>query len=214
MINKKPTIQMVADKAGVSRGTVDRVLNNRSHVSPDVYERVMAAIQETGYLTPRSTYQKTLFGQGFPPIKLGVLLPNWTGHFRWEIMRGIEAAQAELTDFHVKILVEECETDIPEESIEKLDALLKEGIQGAAVCTMNDSSIEEKIRSLTEKDIPVITFNSDLPGTDRLCFIGQDYTKSGRIAAELMSKCIPPSGKILAAAGNLEFDGHLSLIHI
>ena len=55
---------MVADKAGVSRGTVDRVLNNRSHVSPDVYERVMAAIQETGYLTPRSTYQKTLFGQG------------------------------------------------------------------------------------------------------------------------------------------------------
>ena len=60
---------MVADKAGVSRGTVDRVLNNRSHVSPDVYDRVMAAIQETGYLTPRSTYQKTLFGQGFPPIK-------------------------------------------------------------------------------------------------------------------------------------------------
>lgn len=58
MINKKPTIQMVADKAGVSRGTVDRVLNNRSHVSPDVYDRVMAAIQETGYLTPRSTYQK------------------------------------------------------------------------------------------------------------------------------------------------------------
>ena len=154
MINKKPTIQMVADKAGVSRGTVDRVLNNRSHVSPDVYERVMAAIQETGYLTPRSTYQKTLFGQGFPPIKLGVLLPNWTGHFRWEIMRGIEAAQAELTDFHVKILVEECETDIPEESIEKLDALLEAGIQGAAVCTMNDPSIEEKIRSLTQKDIP------------------------------------------------------------
>ena len=208
MINKKPTIQMVADKAGVSRGTVDRVLNNRSHVSPDVYERVMAAIQETGYLTPRSTYQKTLFGQGFLPIKLGVLLPNWTGHFRWEIMRGIEAAQAELTDFHVKILVEECETDIPEESIEKLDALLEAGIQGAAVCTMNDPSIEEKIRSLTQKDIPVITFNSDLPGTDRLCFIGQDYNKSGRIAAELISKCIPSTGRILAAAGNLEFDGH------
>ena len=35
-MKKKPTIQMVAEKAGVSRGTVDRVLNNRSHVSPDV----------------------------------------------------------------------------------------------------------------------------------------------------------------------------------
>ena len=73
---------------------------------------------------------------------------------------------------------------------------------------MNDPSIEEKIRSLTEKDIPVITFNSDLPGTDRLCFIGQDYTKSGRIAAELMSKCIPHPAKYLPRPATWNSNGH------
>ena len=35
-MQKRPTIQMVAERAGVSRGTVDRVLNNRSYVRADV----------------------------------------------------------------------------------------------------------------------------------------------------------------------------------
>ena len=34
-MQKRPTIQMVAERAGVSRGTVDRVLNNRSYVRAD-----------------------------------------------------------------------------------------------------------------------------------------------------------------------------------
>ena len=93
---------MVADMAGVSRGTVDRVLNNRAHVSPEVYERVMDAIQSTGYLSPRNAYQKTLLNQNFTPLKIGVLLPNWSGHFKWEVSDGIEAAQSELSDFNVK----------------------------------------------------------------------------------------------------------------
>lgn len=208
MPNKKPTIQMVADMAGVSRGTVDRVLNNRAHVSPEVYERVMDAIQSTGYLSPRNAYQKTLLNQNFTPLKIGVLLPNWSGHFKWEVSDGIEAAQSELSDFNVKIVVEECQTDIPEENLEKLENLIRQNVQGIALCTVNDPSIKDRISQLDEHGIPVITFNSDLPDSRRLCFVGQDYKKSGRIAAELMGKCIPQTGKILAAVGNLEFDGH------
>ena len=47
---KKVTIAMVAEKAGVSRGTVDRVLNNRPHVSPDQRASVMEAIRELNYI--------------------------------------------------------------------------------------------------------------------------------------------------------------------
>lgn len=201
---------MVADMAGVSRGTVDRVLNNRSHVRPAVYEKVMAALKETGYLTPRNAYQKTLFEQNYPPLKLGVLLPNWSGHFKWEIERGIEAAREELAEFHVTIITEECSTDIPDDTLLHLQNLLDQEVQGLAVCAVNDSQICRRISLLQKKGIPVITFNSDLPESSRLCFVGQDYKKSGRIAAELISKCIPKDAGILAAVGNLEFDGHRS----
>ena len=207
-MKKKPTIQMVAEKAGVSRGTVDRVLNNRSHVSPDVHDRVMKAIQETGYLSPRQAYQTKLSKVSYPKIKLGVLLPNWTGHFKTEVLRGIEAARSELEDFHVEIILKECQTDIPGEVIELLDELLDEEVKGIAMCAINNPSIETHVSALTENNFPVITLNSDLPDSKRLCFIGQDYNKSGRIAAELLSKCIPSSGNILAAVGSLEFDGH------
>jgi len=205
---KRPTIQMIAEKAGVSRGTVDRVLHNRSYVSPDVRNRVLDAIQEIGYLSPRQVHKRVLSEGAFSPIKLGVLLPNWTGHFKSEILRGIDAARKALTDFHVNIDLVECRTDIPEETIELLDTLVEQGAQGIAICSVNAPSIEKKVSELADMNIPVITFNSDLPNSRRLCFVGQNYKQSGRIAAELMSKCIPAMGKILAVVGNLEFDGH------
>lgn len=208
IMGKRPTLQMVAEIAGVSRGTVDRVLHNRSYVNPDVRARVLEAIQETGYLAPRQAHQSVVADNTFSTLKLGVLLPNWTGHFKNEILRGVDAARKDLEDFQVQIIVEECKTDIPEETIELLDNLIAQNVHGIALCSIDDPSIEKKVSSLVEQNIPVITFNSDLPDSNRLCFVGQNYEQSGRIAAELMSKCIPTTGKILAVVGNLEFDGH------
>ena len=207
-MGKRPTIQMIAEKAGVSRGTVDRVLHNRSYVDPEVRALVLDAIQEIGYLSPRQAHKRTVSEGAFSPIKLGVLLPNWTGHFKTEILRGIDAARTNLADFHVRIVIVECKTDIPEETIELLDTLMAQNVQGIALCSVNAPSVEKKISALVDQNIPVITFNSDQPNSKRVCFVGQNYKQSGSIAAELMSKCIPAAGKILAVVGNLEFDGH------
>jgi DNA-binding LacI/PurR family transcriptional regulator len=46
---KRPTIDDVASAAGVSRGTVSRVLNGGHWVSPDSHASVTAAIKKTGY---------------------------------------------------------------------------------------------------------------------------------------------------------------------
>lgn len=43
------TLEIVAKKAGVSRSTVSRVVNNHPNVREDVRERVLGIIQETGY---------------------------------------------------------------------------------------------------------------------------------------------------------------------
>lgn len=145
--------------------------------------------------------------------KIGVLLPNWTGHFRSEILRGIEAARKDLEDLQVEIFVEECQTDVPQETSELLDCLLEQGSRGIALCAPDVPTVTRKIRKLNEQNIPVVTFNSDLTDCDRLCFVGQDYRKSGRIAAELVSKCIPGNGRILAVIGNHEFEGHRSRLN-
>lgn len=203
----RPTIQMVADMAGVSRGTVDRVLNNRPHVNGEVRKRVLEAIRKTGYVPARISYQQ-LMGAAFRPLSLGVLLPNMEGQFYTEVSQGIQRACAELEDSNVRVLLRRCETSLPQEAVRLLEEMLEEGVEGLAVCAVNDPSIEERISDLAEAGIPCITFNSDLPGSRRLCFVGQNIRRSGRVAAGLLHKCLPPESTVLATVGNLKFDGH------
>src|SRR4051795_5942174 len=48
-MNRRPTIQDVADQAGVSIATVSRVLNDRSDVSVETRERVREVARSVGY---------------------------------------------------------------------------------------------------------------------------------------------------------------------
>lgn len=208
-MGKRPTILMVAERAGVSRGTVDRVINGRAYVRGDVRERVMQAMREVGYVPLRMDKAQALgMVPAARPLTLGVLLPDWSGHFLKEVTMGIEEARRLLADFGVRILVDQCETEIPDECLEKLDKLLAGGAEGVALCTKDHPAIRARIDELAERGVPVVTFNSDVPISRRVCFVGQDVPRSGRVAGELMSKCVPPGSRVLAAVGNLEFDGH------
>ncbi len=203
----KPTIQMVADLAGVSRGTVDRVLNNRPHVNREARERVMEAMRKLGYVSPRENYRRQM-DAALPPLTLGVLLPNWEGQFRTEVDQGIRRACGELEETHVRVLIRRCGTDLPREAVELLEAMRAEGAAGFAVCAVNDPAIEGWIAARMAEGVPCVTFNSDLPDSGRLCFVGQDIRQAGRVAAGLLYKCAGGRGPILATAGNLKFDGH------
>lgn len=44
----RPTIQMLAERAGVSLETVDRVVNDRPHVNEEIRQRVLAAMKAEG----------------------------------------------------------------------------------------------------------------------------------------------------------------------
>ncbi|QMU70646.1 LacI family DNA-binding transcriptional regulator [Streptacidiphilus sp. P02-A3a] len=50
---RPPTIHDVAREAGISRGTVSRVLNGGHNVSPEALKAVNAAIRKTGYVVNR-----------------------------------------------------------------------------------------------------------------------------------------------------------------
>lgn len=203
------TINMIAEKAGVSRGTVDRVLNNRSYVKADVKERILQTAKELGYVTKREIHLREREEEN-RPLSLGVLLPDWGfgQQFREGVVQGIRQAQAELESGNVEILVKQCRTDLPGEAAELLAGLKEEGVQGLSVCLLRDPSTEKILQQMKDEGIPVVTFNSDLPDSGRVLFVGQDIKKSGRLAAQMMSRCIRPGEKVLAAVGNMKFDGH------
>lgn len=196
------TVDTVARMAGVSRGTVDRVLHNRPSVRPEVRERILAVMKELDY-KPNAAASALAFSR--KTRKVGVILPQWKGFFKEEIFRGIEVARRELNTYGVEVLIAECADDEPDICVKKISEFSAEGINGLCICAQDNPLIREKISGLK---IPVITFNSDIAYNKRVCFVGQDLVRSGRIAAEIMVKCVPPDDKILVIVGNLKFSAH------
>lgn len=208
---RKATINMVAERAGVSRGTVDRVLNGRPHVKPEIYSQVVRAMRELNYVPPREAQAEALglTREERTGCTLGVLLPEWSqGYFESEIMRGIEAAREQLRGSDTRIIIERTQSGLPEESCERLEALVKGGAEGIALCAKDHPRIAAKVKELAERGIPTVTFNSDIVGSGRLAFVGQDLVRGGRVAGELMLKLLRPGERVLAAVGNREFNAH------
>lgn len=201
----RPTIKMIAELSGVSRGTVDRVLNNRPKVHPEKKERVLKVIRELDY-QPNLAARALVMNR--KSMHLGIVLPNWKGHFEQEVMRGIDTAREEMKVYGVELSLERCASDMPDEFVDCIDRLLQKGVRGLAVCALDCIAVREKIQAVTGGGVPVVTFNSDLPGSGRTSFVGQDVCRSGRIAASLMNKLVKSGEHILVAAGNLEFAGH------
>lgn len=201
----RPTIKTIANLAGVSRGTVDRVLNNRPNVRPDKQEKVLEAIRQLNY---KPNMAARALAMNNKQIKLGILYPAWTGHFAEEVLRGIEDVRNDTKIYGVQVIERCCQTNLPEDFVRHIDFLLGQDVKGLAVCAINSISVREKILEAARAGITVVTFNSDVLDSGRACFVGQDRVKSGRIAAELMAKLVDGRGGVIAAAGNLEFNGH------
>ncbi|MDV6375877.1 LacI family DNA-binding transcriptional regulator [Deinococcus arenicola] len=85
---KTPTIQDVAQHAGVGVGTVSRVLNNHTAVKPATRETVLKAIADLNY-TPNPHARRIAGGKSYT---ISVLLPVLTTEFYARLLNGLENA--------------------------------------------------------------------------------------------------------------------------
>lgn len=85
---KTPTIQDVAQHAGVGVGTVSRVLNNHAAVKPSTREAVLQAIAALDY-TPNPHARRIAGGKSYT---ISVLLPVLTTEFYARLLDGLETA--------------------------------------------------------------------------------------------------------------------------
>lgn len=189
------TIQQIAEKAGVSRGTVDRALNHRGRINPEVAEQIYKIAGEMGYV--RKERKKP-----HSRIKIGIVTQLAGAPFMSEINRGIQQAKTELAERGIDVILKEVISVDEDEQLRAIDALAAEGINGLAVMPVESEGIRVKLnRLIEEKHIPVVTFNSDIIGTKRSCFVGMDNRRSGRTAAGLMGMLTGGTGKILVITG-------------
>lgn len=199
------TLQQIAEAAGVSRGTVDRAMNNRGRINPEVADRIRRIADEMGYQTNRAGRALAMSKRS---ITIGVVIQASNTPFMEKVIAGAEDAKAEVERLGADVLIRKIEDFDAEKTVEAMHELKEKGCNGIAVVPMDDEKLKESIDELVDAGIPVITFNSDMEESKRLCFIGQDTYQSGKVAAGLMAEILPAGGKVLVISGYQTAYGH------
>lgn len=201
------TVKEIAKLAGVSRGTVDRALNNRGGVSPEVERRIKKIAKEHGYTPNR--FGKAL-AMKVTPLTIGVVINSMGNPFFEEVFRGINDANDELSDFGLDIIILEDKGYDPTSQCRNINKLVEKGVDGIAITPINDIRVAECLKS---SHLPVITFNQDIDGIDKICFVGCDYENSGRTAGQLMGLISADETNIGIITGSVKMLGHNKRIH-
>lgn len=189
--NKKITISDVAAAAGVSLGTVDRVIYSRGRVSQETKRRVTAKIKELGY-KPTKVAQILAKKKDY---QIAVIYHNTETEFWNDVSKGIDSITDELQSIgaYVRKYI------LPSLNIKKQVEVIKQALSdkndGIAIVPYCSPEINDLLNHAASSGIPVITFNND-EKCNRLCFVGQDLYQSGCVAGQLMSMMLPESATV------------------
>ena len=191
------TIKKIAEIAGVSRGTVDRVLNNRPGVNAETYHKVKEIADKLGY-EPNMAGQ--MLAARKKKIRLGFIVCDTpVDLFFADVYRAARRKAEELKTFGVTVhfyLIKEL-------SDQFIAPLLQEAeddeLDGVALVPLNMDSIRQFVQKMNKRNIPMVFFNLDMEDARRLSYVGCDYHDSGKVAAGLVALVTREKGKIALA---------------
>ena len=201
------TSKDIAKLAGVSRGTVDRVLNKRGVVNPETARRILDIAKAMNY-SPNLA-GKTLAVRK-KNLKFGLILFSTTKSnlFFLDVIAGIENRVKVLREYGASVEVRYAKIGDPDSQIALIDELAEKGINGLVITPMNHPSVAMRLRQLIENNIPVVTANSDIGDSGRLCYVGSDAFKSGETAAGLMNMVTGGKARVGIILGHYWVDCH------
>ena len=190
------TVKEIAELAGVSIGTVDRVLHSRGRVSTETRTKIQAIVESSGF-TPNPIARSLRRNK---PYHFCAILPQKdedSGY--WGLAsQGIREAADELVHFGVQTTILEFDRYNPVSFRSTLARARKEAPDGLLLPPVLPSESRAFIESMGGT-IPYIFFDADLPGCQPICTIGQDPYKAGYLAGRLVHLlsgiCLPPAGK-------------------
>ena len=198
------TIKKIADLCGVSRGTVDRVINDRGNVKPETKELVLNMARQLGYKP--NPAGKALSARKKHPV-VGVLISSEGNPFFDEVIRGIKLAAEKYEIYGLEVIWRNMRGyDVSSQY--KIMEELKDKVNALIINPVNDAVIAREIDKFVDSGIFVVTINNDIDKTKRHCYVGSDYVNGGETAGALLKMIAPPKSDIGIIMGSSKILGH------
>src|ERR1700757_827393 len=175
----QPTIAQIAEAAGVSTATVDRVLNERPGVNPATVSKVREAIASLGGGAPIRGRPRSNSNYRF-----AFVLPDTRRGFFDQVDRVIAQTAGEFRHQHITEITQR----LPVTDINQFAAELMKlsDLDGIALLAPDLPPVKLAINELVRAGVHVVTFFSDVPGSMREIPIGADNRAAGRTAGLLI----------------------------
>ncbi len=179
----KVTINDVARAAGVSKGTVDRVLHNRGEVSGKSKEKVLKVIEELGF---KPNFYASLLASQKERIIQCIIPEFLPGEFWSMTAKGVREAAALVSRFGVRV-----ETiSYGQYSLESFRAacskVLDNPPSGVLVAPMFGDQTKKFAAALAEKGIPYMFLDSKIDDEEYLAYFGMPMYQSGYLCADTL----------------------------
>lgn len=186
----------IAKMAGVSVGTVDRVIHNRGRVSEENRKKVQTILEMVHYqpnLMARSLASKKQY-------HLVAIIPSFTQGEYWEaISEGIDKAASEMESYNIsitKLFFDQYNNKTFDDIVRNL---LEEKVDGVLIATLFSDSVIRLSQTLDRYEIPYVYVDSNIEGQHQLAYFGTESYDAGVIAARLLTDRLSPDSDILMA---------------
>ncbi len=177
------TIKDIASMAGVSIGTVDRVLHKRGNVSAKSSEKVNAVLAKIDY-EPCSAAK--VLASRRKGIVIGITYPAIDCDFWNEIDSGIKEAEKILSTYGVSFIVHTSSDYSIEGQKDAVSYLVSQGVSGIIIGAVVNFGLGD-IESCIPENIPFATIIDKTSSPRVLFHVGPDDMALGALAAKLMS---------------------------
>jgi len=201
----KITIAQLANEAGVSVATVDRVMNGRERVRPETALKVEQAARRLGYHGVNAIISRV--GVDRPALTFGFILQKGRHAFYQHFAEELERAMADCTTHRIRVNLRYAETTQPGELAELIRSL-GSTVDALAATGLDHHEVTQAAGELRSQGKPTFSLLSDFAQGVRESYIGLNNLKVGRTVGWLMARLASRKGKIGIFIGGTRFHGH------
>lgn len=182
-MSQKVRIKDIAEKAGVSVGTVDRIIHNRPNVSAVARAKVEKVLKEINY-QPNMYASALAYNKSYT---FHLIIPKHESEAYWqEIEEGASKACEFRRDFHVEVKFNYYMRFDEESFSGVFEEVLESEPNGVIVIPSDLETTKKYTDQLHERNIPFVLLDSFMPDLKPLSFYGQDSFRSGYFAARML----------------------------
>ena len=169
------TIKEIAERAGVSIGTVDRGLHDRGRVSTETRETILRLVKEMDY-KPNSVAQGLAIMRKKLKFSFFIIDPLYHPFFE-NVLKGALRKAEELRQYGIEVEIHK----IGAYAVDEIPAV----VQTDGIAMLPLPQLEPIRQWAKENAIPIVYYNIPTEDDSGLAYVGCDYEQAGRIAAGL-----------------------------